>query len=341
MIIDSITLGGDKAYFDFVASGSGTPSVARIPKDPLSVGKGYAISGVSIQLEAADLLPLFQRQPNPLLRLSVQKEMFPALFAPPYQYRIHNVSGYEDFNRGVYTACKAIDVEGVPTIVSFGDDATCSWRSPIYPMPEGIVIDKIAWDMAVSRLTPQANFTYSLELDYWVGDVSPPNTKRLQVVANADPTQLRHTSSLNLTGNPVAYSIDFTAKVLRDSNIYESYASNPFDAVGTPLLRAVYVMEKIAPAFYEFYSLKELLDHCVDVHLFETPGPAVTKLTATLSLNALLVQSDNQVDPNGRGLRPDDYEYVELTVAPNVFSFVEAMAKVREAITPPKAIQQP
>ena len=338
MIIDAITRGGDRAYFDFRAIASAPIVSAKIPTEPLGFGKAYAISGISIQLEAADLRPLFGRQPVPILKVSVHKEMFPDLFAAPYEHRVHNISGYEDFNRGNYLSCKAIDVEGVPTIVSVGDGENCIWTSPVYQMPESIVIDKIAWDLAVSRLTPSVNFTYGLELRYWVTDLNPQNQRSHPVIIGANPTQARNVADLGLSDTPVAYAIIFSATINSASNIYEAHATDPFDTLGAPLLRAVYIVEKIVPAFYEFYSLKELLDHCVDCHLFETPGPAITKLTATIALSALLVQSDNQRAANAPTSQADDYEYLELGVTQKYFTSFEARAVIRETITPPKPI---
>ena len=342
MIIDTIALGASDAYFKFQSNPSTHQDVARIPTSPLGPGMNYKVSGISLLLEGRDLGPHFRKQPKPILSVIVHKEMFPALFASPYKHRVHNIAGYEDFNRGIYKGCKAIDVEGVPTIVSFGDDGTCRWVSPIYKMPTRIAVDKIAWDLAVSRLTPKANFSYSMTLRYWLRNVTPPNEKHYVVIADADPTQLRNNVTVALADKLIAYSIEFTAKIARDSNLYEAYATNPFDSLGTPLLRAVNLLESLDHPAHHFYSLKELLDQCVDCHIFDTPGPHISKITATLALDALLVQSDNQVSStNHNPALADNYEYIEISIAPSTFGFYQARASIAEMITPPKPMQAP
>ena len=143
MIIDRIPISGPGSYF-YAQSDNGLgdfdswelarpqPTISRTP--PMKQGQQWQISGIHMYLQAEDLIPLFLRQEEPIMKISLTKEMFPGHFSDPFSNRVHTISGFVDFNKGTFENCKPLDIEGVPTLVSVGS-AKCIWRSQIYILP--------------------------------------------------------------------------------------------------------------------------------------------------------------------------------------------------------------
>jgi hypothetical protein len=248
------------------------------------------------------------------------KEMFPALFADPFRHRVHTIGGFEDFKRGTLANARVLDIDGIPTIVSVGTDI-CTWKSPLYPMPERIRINHAAWELAASTKTPQGYFKYSLKLD--VFDVNQTLIKTVPLADNFDPTIPRMIENLDL--NDVGfYQLEFTADVKKDASLYEKHTVLIGESIGTPLLRAINLLESVEST-YNIYSLQELLSLSSEYHLFEFPGQPIKKMRVTLDLSATLVHSEYERIANNN---PNDlnsvYEFIELSVKSKRFSIVEA-----------------
>lgn len=325
MIIDRIQLSGLDAYFQDpnnpgqVNLGGQNPLTARTR--PLGKGKQLEISAIELLIESSnDLLDLFNFQSSPLFSITVMKEMFPALFADPFNHRTHTIAGFEDFKRGTFENARAMDIDGVPTIVSIGTDSS-SWISPLYEIPEPINLNHAAWELAASRKTLPENFTYNLKLS-----VFDANQTFIQAVNfanhfdpsvnNFDPTHPRKVENLNLQGVSF-YQVEFIADVKKDASIYEKHTTLVGESIGTPLLRAINLLEHVE-SIYKIYSLQELLSLSSDYHLFEFQGQPLTKMLATLDLSATLVWSENE------DLQSGIYEFLEIAVNSDLFSNVEA-----------------
>jgi hypothetical protein len=331
MIIDRIQLAGLEAYFQApgqpgaINLGGANPKTSRTT--PLGKGKQRGISAIHLLIEANDLLPLFNRQQMPLLRVSVMKEMFPGLFADPYKHRVHNIAGFGDFNRGALENCKAMDIDGIPTLVSIGT-GTCKWKSMIYPMPDPVSFDAASWELATSRLTPADSFTYFLRLNYWAPNQALDTVPQQVILANnLDPTVARKKQPLNLNGIG-SYQLEFEADVTNDSYFYEKHTPIVSESIGRPLLRAVNLLEPLSTpveSIYTIYSLDELLSQSSDYELFDFQGQPLRKMRAVLDLSATLVSSEAQVvvnnDPYNAG---SEFESVELAILSNQFTSVEA-----------------
>ena len=143
MIIDKIQLAGLEAYFKDPNNYGQINLAGQVTSrtKPLGKGKQLEISAIELLIESdSDLTDLFNFQSNPLFSITVMKEMFPALFADPFRHRVHNIGGFEDFKRGTLENAKAMDIDGIPTIVSMGT-GICKWTSPLYPMPEPVTLN--------------------------------------------------------------------------------------------------------------------------------------------------------------------------------------------------------
>jgi hypothetical protein len=330
MIIDRIQLAGLEAYFQVpgqpgvINLGGPNPNTSRTA--PLGKGKQRGINAIHLLIEATDLLPLFNRQQAPLLQITVMKEMFPGLFADPYKHRVHNIAGFNDFNRGTLENCRAMDIEGIPTLVSIGT-GTCKWKSMIYPMPDPVSFDAASWELATSRLTPADSFTYSLRLNHWTPNQAPTTAPQQIILANnLDPTVARKKQPLNLNGIGF-FQIEFEADVKNDSYVYEKHTPILSESMGRPLLRATNLLEPLsAPveSIYTLYSLEELLSQCSDYELFEFQGQPLRKMRAVLDVSATLVSSENQVVVNNDPYdAATEFEFVELAILSDKFSGVE------------------
>ena len=290
------------------------------------------ISAIELLIESdSDLTDLFNFQSNPLFSITVMKEMFPALFADPFRHRVHNIGGFEDFKRGTLENAKAMDIDGIPTIVSMGT-GICKWTSPLYPMPEPVTLNHASWELAASRKTPQENFKYSLKLAKFdasrnliqtVHITNPLNTAQ---PGNLDPTKPRKAENFDLK-DVGFYQIEFTADVKKDTSIYEKHTTLIGESIGTPLLRAINLLEPVEP-IYNVYSLQELLSLSSEYHLFEFQGQPIKKMLVTLDLSATLVHSEYEHFENNNPNDPKSfYEFVEIAIKSDKFSKVEAKLK--------------
>jgi hypothetical protein len=295
MIIDQSALSGVNAYL--------TPTVAAAPPPvdlsgpngltgrslPLAPGDSIQVSGIHLLIEADDLESLFGRQSRTLLSVRINKEMFPRLIDDPYSNRVHNIAGFEDFQRGTSVHMRVLDIDGVPTLVSAGDGA-CSWSSMIYPTPRPVTFAAAAWHMAASRSVPAEAFSYSLLLDLWERGrdtaLAPSET-----VVLADPISPRRPGDDRLARfrhekAAGAYRLRFAADVRQDSFVRERVTgqSDP-ESLGRPLLQAVNLLEPV-DAQHEFHSLHELLLRCTDHELHWVPGAPLRRMTAMLDISA-------------------------------------------------------
>ena len=334
MITDRIQLAGLDSYFQDPANAGRINLggiITTIRTAPLNIGKQLEISGIQLLIEHADLRPLlaFQfdnqnpPQPAPLFKISVMKEMFAGLFADPFSHRVHNVAGFLDFNEGTLTNGRVMEVDGIPTISSTGK-ADCVWVSKEYVMPDLISIDAIAWELATSRLTPPDSFHYKIKIaskdraGAALADIDIDNAGQM---LKADSK--RAIDGLN-NQNIKSFQITFTAKVFEDSYLKERHLPSINENIGRPLLRAINILEP-AKSTYEFNSLLELQNLCSDFHLFENPGAEIPRLTATLDLNATLVNSPNQnIVNNDIYDNASVFEFVELKMLSNQFTRFEA-----------------
>lgn len=329
MITDRIQLAGLDAWFRDPASGKVnlggiTPAIRTAP---LNKGKQMEISGIQLLIEHQDLQPLlaFPHDNNdapvnkPLFRISVMKEMFTGLFADPFSHRVHNIAGFLDFNEGTLANGKVMEVDGIPTICSTGREE-CVWVSREYSLPDPIAIDAVAWELATARLAPPDSFHYKIELAL-NGGAALITIDNAGQMLKADAGRARQ--GLNNQGIS-KFQITFTAKVFEDSYMKERTLPLVNENIGRPLLRAVNILEPVK-SVYEINSLMELQNLCSDFHWFENPGAALTRLTATLDLSAVLVNSPNQTIANNDMYdAATRYEFIELGILSNQFTRFEA-----------------
>lgn len=268
------------------------------------IGKGQLIemSGIFIQIEGEDLVPLFQRQQEPLISIEVKKEMFPGLFSDPYQHRVHTIAGFDDFNRGSLENLKVMEVDGFPTLVSFGS-LPCRWTSAIYQFPDPFTLDAAAWYLPTSKLTPPDGFNYSLKLNFWKADEDLGQAAQHSIrLAGIDtkPTGDRFIVDLAicldsadvLPVDIIAYQIEFNATVNYDTYLkeYQVGLENK-ESTGRPLLRSVNLLEKVKP-IYKFYSLNELINESADHQFFEEHQGKLKKINATIYITAALEEKE-------------------------------------------------
>ena len=325
MISDIKTLTGKDSYFknqdNSMNLGALSPNSIAVTNS-LEKNQQLNISGIQLLIEHTDLNQLMNLQVDaaknlsPLFCISVKKEMFPGLFADPFSHCVHNIAGFLDFNEGTFINGKVMEIDGVPTIVSTGQEE-CVWTSKIYNFPKPIKIDAIAWELATSKLTPADSFHYHIKITLY--DVYE-NTSYIEIgndtnMLNAEEQRSR--KNLNIADiNVSKLKITFTAKVFEDSYIEESHLPLTFtEKIGRPLLRAINILEPVQST-YEINSLTELKGLCSDFHFFESPGPEIKKLIATIDVNAVLVYSPNQTR--------SDYEYMEIKVLYDRFTNFEA-----------------
>jgi hypothetical protein len=317
MIIDRVPIAGIEAYFQNPGNAGqvnlGGPNPLTARTKALGKGKQLEVSAIELLIDSSiNLIDLFNFQPGPLFSITVMKEMFPALFADPFRHRSHSISGYEDFKRGTFENARAMDIDGIPTIVSVGTGIT-KWTSLLYEMPELVRLNHAAWELAASRKTPKENFKYSLKLS--VFDANQTLVQTVDLANGLDPTQPRKVENLNLQGIGF-YQVAFTADVKKDASIYEKHTTLVGESIGTPLLRAVNLLEPVE-SIYDIRSLQELLSLSSEYHLFESQGQALHKMLVTLVLSATLVQSGNEA------VQSSKFEFVEIAVKSNKFSNFE------------------
>lgn len=314
MIIDRIQIAGKEAYFQDSAGATNVVGANISRTKPLGKGKQAEVSAIEFLIESDnDLFDIFAYQNSPIIEITVIKEIFPTLFADPFCHRVHTIAGFEDFKRGLLENCRVLDVEGIPTIVSIGTE-TCKWTSQIYRMSEQISLIHASWEIAGSRQMPKENFKYSFDLEIF--DVNQNSIQTISLANNFDPTKPRKKESIDVK-NVSLYQIVFTADVKKDASLYEKHTTLVGDSIGTPLIRAVNLLEPVE-TIYKIHSLRELLSLSSEYHLFESQGQPLNKMIATVDLSATLVPSENDDTATGK------YEFIEIAVKDNVFTNVEA-----------------
>lgn len=343
MIIDRNRIAGLESYFrnprdGSVNLGGGQPATARSAR--LRKGQQHEISGIHLVVEADCLDDLVSaRKPletnRPLFSVAVQKEMFPRLFADPYRNRVYNIAGFGDFQKGEFENCQAMEVDGVPTLVSLGGGVV-RWKSAVYPIPVPATFGAASWELAASTRAPEDSFHYSLTLNTWPsghGTASAPSSVVLAAGASPGAARVRLPAG---DGTPMAADVGFLevafeAEVRSDASLYERHALLPNASIGRPLLRAVNLLEPIT-SIYTIHSLGELMSLSSEYQLFETPGRPLGKMTATMDLAATLVFSDNSPQAGGAGSHSSAYEFVEVAVHHPGFKYFEARMAA-EALT--------
>lgn len=331
MISDIKALAGIESYLKKDGSinlGASVPTIIR--SSPPLKDRQFNISGIQLLLEHEDLNKLMNFQfddnnkPLPLFRISVMKEMFPGLFADPFSHRVHNIAGFLDFNEGKLTNGKVMEIDGVPTIVSTGQEE-CVWVSKKYELPNTIEIDAIAWELATSKLTPPDSFHYHIKITTWdfFGYSSELEIGTSSSILRANAKRTRDDLDTFIPRSHVkSFQITFTAKVFEDSYMQERHLPTTFnEKMGRPLLRAINILEPVQSS-YEIYSLTELKNISSDFHLFEMPGPQIKRLMATIDLSAVIVHSVNQDHAK--------YEFLELSVLYDGFTNFEARVNAFE-----------
>ena len=331
MIIDKIQLAGPDAYFQDPANPGQINLAGQVTSRtrPLGEGEQWEISAVEMLIESdGDLSDLLNFQSSPLLSITMMKEMFPGLFAEPFRHRVHNISGFEDFKRGTLQNAKVMDIDGVPTIVSIGT-RVCKWTSPLYPTPAPLTFIHACWELAASRKTPMDNFKYSLKISIFDVGQNLIQTLHLTNVLNPsqpgelDPTSRRNAFNLGLQ-NARFYQLEFSADVRKETSVYEKHSTVIGESIGTPLLRAVNLLEAIH-SIYDMHSLQELLSRSLDYHLFEFQGQQIKKIIVSLDLPVTLVHSGYQTIANSDPYDPNSlYEFVGISVLTDKFSNFEA-----------------
>ena len=334
MIIDKIQLAGLDAYFHDPNNLGQINLAGQVTSrtKPLGKGKQLEVSAIELLIESdSDLTDLFNFQSKPLFSVTVMKEMFPALFADPFRHRVHNIGGFEDFKRGTLENGKVMEIDGIPTIVSVGTK-TCKWTSPLYPMPEPVSINHASWELAASRKTPPENFKYSLKLlkfdasQNLIQTIHLTNPNNPSQSGNLDPTKPRKAENFDLK-DVGFYQIEFTADVKKDASIYQKHTTLIGESIGTPLLKAVNLIEPVK-SVYDIYSLQELLSLSSEYHLFEFQGQPIKKMLVTLDISATLVHSEYETIASNNPNDPKSfYEFIEITVNTDQLSNFEAKLK--------------
>jgi hypothetical protein len=327
MITDQSRLAGLTAYFRDPANPAdvnlGPLAPVRVRTTPLAAGHQIDVSGIRLLIEHDDLSPFFRlpavdggsEDPatTPLLRVTVMKEMFPGLFADPFRHRVHNIAGHVDLSEGELENGRVMDIDGIPTVVSGAGQ--CRWTSRKYTWPDVSAIAAAAWELASSRLTPAGNLTYSLGLNLW--DASGAALPAVSLADGVDPAVPRAAEALGIA-DAKAFQITFTATVRHDSALSERHTPVVLEQVGTPLLRAVNLLEPIS-SIYDICSLVELEAESSHFYLTQAPGPEIPRCITHLDVPAVLVSSPNQRvadgDPYDAASR---YEYVEVELTRQV-----------------------
>jgi len=322
MITDRLQLSGLEAYLRTAGNPSTLNLASTIPSRcrtvPLSKGRQAQLSGLQLLIEANDLRPLFQFQrdpagaPKPLFQISVTKEMFSGLFADVFRHRVHNIAGALDFREGTLQNAHVLEIEGVPTICAAGRKECC-WVSRTYLLPDPISIAAVAWELASSRLALPESFKYRIDLDCFdaFGGIFHTITTGSLIKPDRPRFQLDHVDEVH------SFRATFTARVGQDSYMVERQLPTLDKGVGRPLLRAINVLESISSSVYDVHSLTELRSRCDRFELSESPGPAITRLLATLDMSVVLVQSDNEDIDAGL------YESVDIDVLTDTLDVFE------------------
>lgn len=345
MIIDRSKIAGARAYLQGPGSAFNLAPQAPVSARTAVLGRGqqHDISGVQLLIDGTDLGPFFSMQAavdraaaagsplQPLFTVRAQKEMFPGFFDDPFRHRVHTVAGFDDFKRGSADNCRAMEIDGIPTIVSIGS-GRCHWTSQIYELPRSCTFSAGTWELATSRLTPIDSFHYSLQVRYWAPGQDPASASPRTIdlaPAGYRPDQPRAARRTDLV-DIARFQIVFTALVVNDSYVLERHTPVLGQSIGRPLLRAVHLVEPVESVFRVF-TLQELAERCSEYQVFQSPGPEITRVRGMLDLSATLVFSERQQATTSSM----DYEFIEVTLETKGFTRFEARLRGDELLRLP------
>lgn len=310
MITDRFPLTGGAAYLAAAGGGIDLAAVAAPPmgaSSPIGEYRVLDIDSIDLMFEAADLMPSFARQAAPLIEVRTRKELFPQLVTDPFARRVHTIGGMDDFRRGAFVHCRAMDIDGKPTLV-VESPGPASWTSPMFVFENPMPIADIAWEFATSRLGPANAFRYTVALEIWNGApgalvAQPP----LTIASNVDAAAAR---ALRLPQDAVAAAIrvKFSATVAREALIVERHLVETTDgSLGVPLLQALHLLERRESPL-RFHSLHELNVRSKEFALYGAGNGALTTGIARLDFRAALTGADA----------------VEIEIVPGAFRRFEA-----------------
>lgn len=293
MMIDEVSLSGVSAYLRRADGAVTLQTGERGESVPVGKGETVEINAVDLYLEVESALDLFSRGDDPLFTFELQKEVFPNFFFDPHAHRVHQIAGFEDFNRTEKTNMTVLEIDGIPTLVSPGNTAGCAWRSARYRLPKPLLLDAVAWTLAASRGTPPDALSYRMTLTHW-----PPASAQLQDAQGTTvaltqgahrPMDARH-RELSPGTEIGGYQIEFGAEVHFDSALVERHGNLQKQSVGTPLLQGVFLVEKLEP-LYAVHSLQELVNQSSSYQLLDPAAP-IQRMTARVHFPAILTEGE-------------------------------------------------
>jgi hypothetical protein len=294
MMIDEVSVSGRGAYLRRDSGEIALQGGQRGVSAPVQKGETVEINAVDLYLEVESALDLFARSDAPLLSFDLQKEVFPSLFLDPHAHRVHQVAGYEDFTRSEKTNMVVLEIDGVPTLVSPGNSAACSWRSARYPLRKPIRLASVAWTLAASRGTPPESLSYRLSLIHWpAGNADLLDAQSASIALTSGSHRPRDSRHLELPAEQEigGFQLEFEAQVAFDSQLMERHGSLGRQSAGTPLLQGVFLVENVEP-LYAVHSLQELIGHSTSYQLLD-PGAPLRRMTARVHLPAVLTEGES------------------------------------------------
>jgi len=321
MIIDKIHISDKEAYIKNkkidLSKGDFVFKTERLRR-----GEQLNIYGIQYLLEGQDLSRLFQYSSGsllldnsrPLFQFGVVKEMFPKHYDDVFESRVYNIAGYKDFEEGIFTNCKVLEVEGIPTLVSMGNKE-CSWESKWYKTPRPIHVRNLVWELESSKLIPENSFSHKIELYLKVGDLSYARNPESVQPLIIDSTDLKLNSITVDLSNIREFKIKYSAIILKDSNFHERILPNYNVPIGRPLLRAINIIEKVESK-YQINSLNELRNLSSDFEMITNLRGDILSITGVLDLSATLTHSFSPIDNNL-------FEHLFLDMITDEFSYAE------------------
>jgi hypothetical protein len=294
MMIDEVTLAGPAAYLRRVDGTTLLSSGEVGVSEPVVRGESVDVDALDLYIETDDpLLDLFPRASTPLVSIELRKEVFPHYFLDPHAHRVHQVAGFEDFRSAEESSMYILEIDGIPTLLSPGDGTKSRWRSARYRLARPIVLDGLAWTLAGNRGSPPDAWSYQVWLHHWPpgdNDMLASSRSTIELTAGAhDPSQARH---LELP-SPVevgGYQLEFEADVQFDAALDERHGDLPQQSVGTPLLQAIFLVERLEPV-YALHSVHELIGLSSSHELLD-PTPPIRRMTARLNFPAILNEGE-------------------------------------------------
>ena len=267
-------------------------------------------TSVDLHIEVDDLDAFMAPADKPFVTFRVRKELFPGLFLDPFEFRTHNIAGFDDFRQGELAGMRVMMVEDIPTLVSDGDPGvTAMWTSPLYRLTQPVTFSAAAWEPATSRLTPRGAFAYSLRLYWWPegADTDDTGARQTAILAEgADPQDPTCTADIGgaLPNNAIAYRVAFEARVTHDASLTEFAVGGEHQgSIGRPLLRAVNLLEAVEPG-NRFASLHELAAEAEDFVVFPEPQGPRRRMFVTVPMSASLTEGEwiaIELDPSFSG----------------------------------------